>query len=452
MFGIVFGYYSAKLNKIHMPKIPNNNETNDDNRTQINLTKEQIKDLEEYIDLPINITELNKLNESFIQTKNIQSEIYTIDLYSISNKKYFSLLLSTFDNMTTLASINCKFCNVTNKYNPSLTKKDTKLLDNRNNLNKNQYYKMLTDSFIILSKSIKNGIIIKKNITVDNLIFEVINTNISGFPNSSLIDGVLSLSYNDDTKIPNNNLIMELYNEKKISSPSFTVIITSSNVNRLYLGDILKNDFIKKYINSSMNKGECGIFDNKWQCKTIRLKYTDFIYSASSHTQWAHSTVKFNLKENILTIPEKYYYLLVIGYRYEQEKIYDEYRTVIKYNKWCTTYWGEIYCSCRGLDSFGVITFHFKNNSKLDVDLRDYIYYNKSAFLFKCKVDINLTYKDEFIIGLRGLNNTILSFDLDDKKIEFFHKKKAKSVSKYYWILMLIFWFLVSLACKIIAG
>ena len=197
MFGIVFGYYSAKLNKIHMPKIPNNNETNDDNRTQINLTKEQIKDLEEYIDLPINITELNKLNESFIITKNIQSEIYTIDLYSISNKKYFSLLLSTFDNMTTLASINCKFCNVTNKYNPSLTKKDTKLLDNRNNLNKNQYYKMLTDSFIILSKSIKNGIIIKKNITVDNLIFEVINTNISGFPNSSLIDGVLSLSYNE---------------------------------------------------------------------------------------------------------------------------------------------------------------------------------------------------------------------------------------------------------------
>ena len=30
--------------------------------------------------------------------------------------------------------------------------------------------------------------------------------------------------------------------------------------------------------------------------------------------------------------------------------------------------------------------------------------------------------------------------------------EKAKSVSKYYWILMLIFWFLVSLACKIIAG
>ena len=39
-----------------------------------------------------------------------------------------------------------------------------------------------------------------------------------------------------------------------------------------------------------------------------------------------------------------------------------------------------------------------------------------------------LSDKDEFIIGLRGLNNTILSFDLDDKKIEFFHKKNIHQV------------------------
>ena len=214
----------------------------------------------------------------------------------------------------------------------------------------------------------------------------------------------------------------------------------------------MKNDFVRNYIDSSMNKGECDIFDNKWQCKIDSIGYTDFIYHTSSGTKWAHSTVKFNLKENILTIPDIYYDLLVLGYRYETKDSNNGLTIERTYNKWCTTYDGEIYCSCRGLDSFGVITFHFKNNSKLDVDLRDYIYYNKSAFLFKCKVDINLTYKDEFIIGLRGLNNTILSFDLDDKKIEFFHKKKAKSVSKYYWILMLIFWFLVSLACKIIAG
>ena len=43
---------------------------------------------------------------------------------------------------------------------------------------------------------------------------------------------------------------------------------------------------------------------------------------------------------------------------------------------------------------------------------------------------------DEFIIGLKGLNNTILSFDLDDKKIEFFHIKKAGPNYKL-WILLI---------------
>ena len=67
---------------------------------------------------------------------------------------------------------------------------------------------------------------------------------------------------NLDSIIPNNNFILELYNEGKISSPSFSIIITSSNVNRLYLGNIMKNEYVKNYVNSSMNKGACSIIDN----------------------------------------------------------------------------------------------------------------------------------------------------------------------------------------------
>ena len=84
---------------------------------------------------------------------------------------------------------------------------------------------------------------------------------------------------------------------------------------------------------------------------------------------------------------------------------------------------GGIYCICSGKKSFGITTFYFKNNSKLDIDLSDYVYYDKSAYFYKCKVDISLSDNDEFIVGLRGLDNTILCFDLDDKKIEFFQKK-----------------------------
>jgi hypothetical protein len=43
------------------------------------------------------------------------------------------------------------------------------------------------------------------------------------------------------------NFIRELYNEKYISSPSFSIIISSSNYNRLYLGDTMQNEYIKNY-------------------------------------------------------------------------------------------------------------------------------------------------------------------------------------------------------------
>ena len=87
---------------------------------------------------------------------------------------------------------------------------------------------------------------------------------------------------------------MELYNEGLISSPSFSIIITSSNVNRLYLGDIMKNEYVKNYVNSSMNKGECKIIDNDWKCQIDYLEYVDFIRPSSSHTKWANSIVKFD--------------------------------------------------------------------------------------------------------------------------------------------------------------
>ena len=79
-FSIVLGYYSLKLNKIYLQQLQNSNYTLD-NITQINLTEDQIDDLEEYIDLPLNSSEINILNKSYIKTKNINSELYTIDSY-----------------------------------------------------------------------------------------------------------------------------------------------------------------------------------------------------------------------------------------------------------------------------------------------------------------------------------------------------------------------------------
>ena len=223
------------------------------------------------------------------------------------------MLLSTFENFTTIVSTECDSCNVSNKYNSSLSNNNFVINENNeDNLNENLNHKIFIDSLLISSESKKNGIVEKNNITVDNFLFKTIESNNLPFPNSDLIDGILSLSYNNMSRIPNDNFIMELYNEGKISSPSFSIIITSSKINRLYLGDIMKNEYIKNYINTSMNKGECEIIDNKWQCKIERLEYIDFIFPSSNHRATDSSLVKFNLKENKLYIPYYYYDAILV--------------------------------------------------------------------------------------------------------------------------------------------
>ena len=140
------------------------------------------------------------------------------------------------------------------------------------------------------------------------------------------------------------------------------------------------------------------------------------------------------LTKKKLVIPYIYYNSIIIGYYYESTKKGRRRRV---YNKYCYRYSGQIFCSCSAdKKDFGVITLIFQNNSRLDIDIRDYVYYDESAYFFKCRVDATLSDNKEFVIGLKGLNNTILSFDLDDKKIEFFHKKKAGPNYKI-WILLI---------------
>ena len=122
-------------------------------------------------------------------------------------------------------------------------------------------------------ESIQNDIIIKKYINISSLNFKVVEKDSSGFLNSNLVDGILGLSYNKGDGILSKSFIRQLYDEGYLSCLSFSIIITSSNINRFYLGDIMENDYIRNYYNSSVNKGECSIIDNNWKCKLEKLEY-----------------------------------------------------------------------------------------------------------------------------------------------------------------------------------
>jgi hypothetical protein len=376
LFHITFCYYSLKVNKIYLPQLVNNNNNinNNDNRNYNETLIESLETLKENVDFPLKISELNSINESFIQTKNINSEQYTITLYLGRNKQYFRLLLSTIDDYITVSSINCKLCNVTHKYNPILSK------TNKATMSQNNNYHFIKDSCFIPLESMKNNIIQKKSINIKELNFKVIDFDSSGFLNSDLIDGILGLNYNNNSASPNKNLIRELYNKGYISSPSFSIVITSSNINRLYLGDIMENEYIKNYLKTLSNKGECKIIEDNWKCKVKGIEH-----NALDYFQWeiqrklVESTLSFNLKENNLIIPESYYDFMIVGYHTVSSK---KSITKTKSNKICRMYDGIVYCHCVSLNAFGIVTFYFENNLKLDLDIRDYVSYNESAFYF----------------------------------------------------------------------
>ena len=82
LFNASLCYYSLKLNKVYLQNISNdiNNNTleifNDNNE----INDEYFEKLKDNVDFPLNYSDLESINQSFILTKNINSELYTVGL------------------------------------------------------------------------------------------------------------------------------------------------------------------------------------------------------------------------------------------------------------------------------------------------------------------------------------------------------------------------------------
>ena len=148
---ITLCYYSLKLTKVSLPNSYNTSSGNDES------IKSTSENLDEHDRLPLNDSEFDLLDDSFIITKNINFEYYTAVLYLGSNKQYFRLLLSTIDDHIIISLNKCSSCNVSNKYNPALSNKAKKL--DKIKKNESFIYEVFQDSCSINSKAIKN----KKN-------------------------------------------------------------------------------------------------------------------------------------------------------------------------------------------------------------------------------------------------------------------------------------------------
>jgi len=145
LFNASICYYSLKLKKVKIQNISNdtNNITLGFNETN-EIDDEYFEYLKDRVDFPLNYSDLESIDHTFILTKNLNSELYTVGFYLGSNMQYFRLLLSTFDDLVTVSSTNCSLCNVSNKYNYLISTTSKKL--NSSNSNPNITYGLFQDS------------------------------------------------------------------------------------------------------------------------------------------------------------------------------------------------------------------------------------------------------------------------------------------------------------------
>jgi hypothetical protein len=96
----------------------------------------------------------------------------------------------------------------------------------------------------------------------------------------TIFDGIVGLGINDEGDM-DNSLIKTLYNQYKITSPSFSFYLISINhqnstneISRLYIGDILENDYINKLFKNKTKYCYLPVSHNDyWLCESQKIKF-----------------------------------------------------------------------------------------------------------------------------------------------------------------------------------
>ena len=166
-------YYSSKLDEIYLQSLPNN----DPNLVKDNSSfQENIKNLYELNDIPLNYSELDSFNESFIEVDNVKFELYTTSMLIGSNNQLFKLLLSTLDDYTTIASINCSGCRTSNKFNSLLSNTSISIAKQGDVsfIDLDFESAIFQDQFIFQTNYIQNGNKFRNSVKLEKLNFKVI--------------------------------------------------------------------------------------------------------------------------------------------------------------------------------------------------------------------------------------------------------------------------------------
>ena len=410
-------------------------------------------------------TEENKTNNSknLMEPENENNPIFTkIDLINYKDVQYsgdiyvgtpykkFSVIYDTGSNLFWLPSINCtlKCRNDTNRYNPELSSTSQNMHIKKNISYAKGYIKgRLYKEKVCLNKKSAFSFLYNKELSVDN--YKLIAVYKEKYLFKTIFDGIVGLGINDEGYI-NNSLIKLLYEQNKISKPSFSFYLFSNNntndISRLYIGDILENDYIYNLFKDKINY--CYLPDNNeyWFCQSNTLKFElkeNNTNSNSSKTKvvTSKSGVIFDTGTSFTIIPKN-----------DSQYIMDYFNNTLGKNCFITKY-QQIFCECNSDKEFGNIKIYFDENNYYQINFEDLIKYNKS-FRYQCHFQMLVNKIDfgSWVIGDSSLRSSLITFNMQERKISFIQNinniiednKIAKSILiNQSWISNSLFWILI---------
>ena len=244
--------------------------------------------------------------------------------------------------------------------------------------------------------------------------FRLIMANEEYDLNGTIPDGVLGLGIEIENNTKN-SLIYSLFEAKIISKPIFSFYLSDSRrASRLFIGDISSNTYIQKIkIENKPSKCYLKPDSHYWQCdiSSIHLSNKN---STSNETFASNSKALFDTGTSYIIIP------------------YGDYNTLMSFlisrseidGVCALSSTNQIACQCMSPRGFGSITLTFNDTNHFVIHFNDIIDFFPSME-YQCVFQIIVTDKlnDTWIIGDSALNGNLLTYDMEEKSVEWVSMK-----------------------------
>ena len=429
-------YYTSIKTQRHSVNTTNLLNTENENLTNNNSNSKNMMQSE------------NNIEYTMLHLKNYKDVQYTGDIYVGTPYIKYSVIYDTGSNLFWIPSINCtlKCRNNTNKYNPELSSTSINLHIKKNISYAKGYIKgRLYKDKICLNKKLGFSYLYNKELSADN--FKLIAAYKEKYLFRTIFDGIVGLGINDEGDIYN-SLIKTLYNQNEITIPSFSFYLLSykanpninnkNEISRLYIGDILENNYINQLFKNKIKYCYLPEKSDFWLCQSISIKLE---YSNKTKNIKTKSGLIFDTGTSYTIIPKN-----------DSLNVMDYFNNTLNKNCIVTKY-NQILCQCNSTKEFGEIKIFFNENNFYRINFEDIIEYYQN-YRYQCHFQM-LVDKIDFgiwVIGDSSLRGSLITFNMEDRKISFIqsindviddNKISSNFIGKNNWIGNALLWILI---------